>query len=297
MTAVELHTLRVWERRYGFPVPGRTGGGSRLYSDSDVESLKLIRRALALGYRPNEVVGRPLNELMQLVLATPELRAITPGTPKRVAMPMTITPTVRSLLDAVQRDDVRTVRAELRQAAIVLGPKAFLTDVAHPLCVRVGELWAEGNLEVRHEHILTECVSAQLAVMMAAYEERDDAPRVVLATLSGERHGLGLEMVQVYLAVSQVTPVMIGVDTPAEQVVKAARAHDASAVGVLVTHASDVPSTRKQLQRLVSELPRRVSVWVGGDGGAAFRGDEAFRVHVVGDWCELDDAIAALPGR
>jgi methanogenic corrinoid protein MtbC1 len=170
-------------------------------------------------------------------------------------------------------------------------------DVAHPLSVQVGEQWAEGKLEVRHEHLLTECVSAQLSVMMAAYEDREGAPRVVLATLPGERHGLGLEMVQVYLAVSQVTPVMIGVDTPAEQIVQATLAHDASAVGVLVTQASDVLATRKQLRVLVSELPRRVSVWVGGEGGASFRGDEALRVRVVGNWFELDEAIAALVGR
>lgn len=58
LTAIELDTLRMWERRYGFPRPQRASGGSRVYSESDVESLKLIRRALENGYRPGEVVGK-----------------------------------------------------------------------------------------------------------------------------------------------------------------------------------------------------------------------------------------------
>ena len=70
LTSIELDTLRMWERRYGFPKPERSEGGSRVYSDSDVESLKLIRRALELGHRPGEVVGKPREELMKLIAAT-----------------------------------------------------------------------------------------------------------------------------------------------------------------------------------------------------------------------------------
>jgi len=297
MTAIELDTLRMWERRYGFPRPERADGGSRLYSDAEVESLKLIRRALELGYRPGEVVGKPREELLQLVFSTSEapVRATTTA-----AVPSRATteamPTVGSLLAVLTRDDVSALRTGLRQAAVALGPKRFLMEVAHPMSVRVGELWAEGKLEVRHEHILSECISAQLGVMMSAYEERDGAPRVLLATLPNERHGLGLEMVQLYLAVSQVTPVLLGVDTPAEQIVEAARMHRVDAVGLLVTQASDLEATRKDLRGMLAGLSRRVGVWIGGRGGADLRlHDNALRT--VGTWGDLDSAIASLARR
>ncbi len=41
-------TIRMWEQRYGFPVPARTDSGYRVYTDSDVESL---RRATAYRHR------------------------------------------------------------------------------------------------------------------------------------------------------------------------------------------------------------------------------------------------------
>ena len=285
LTSIELDTLRMWERRYGFPKPERSEGGSRVYSDSDVESLKLIRRALELGHRPGEVVGKPREELMKLVAATSQgsAAALTTGS---VA-------TIESLIDAIVRDDVTVLRAGLRQAAVVLGPKRFVMDVAQPLAQRVGELWVEGELEVRHEHMLSECLSSQLRLLMSAYEDREGAPRVLLATLPNERHSLGLEMVEVYLAVSQVTPRFLGVDTPAEQIVKAARSHAVDAVGLLVTGASDLKATAKHVRWMLAELPRRVSLWLGGGAAPELElHDDA--VRVIKTWTDLDEAIAAL---
>jgi methanogenic corrinoid protein MtbC1 len=286
LTSIELDTLRMWERRYGFPRPQRTSGGSRVYSEAEVEALKLIKRALDQGYRPGEVVGKPRDELNRLVLVASQA-------PSRAA---TANPTMATLLAALGRDEVALLRAELRQAAVMLGPKRFLVEVARPLCVRVGELWADGTLEVRHEHMLSECLSAQLRVLMSAYEDRPGAPRVLLTTLPNERHGLGLEIVEVYLATSQVTPVLLGVETPAEQIVKAARSHTVDAVGLLVTQASDLKATKSQVRWMLGELPRRVRVWLGGAGGAEL-GIRDDAVRIVGTWSEMDEAILALPRR
>jgi methanogenic corrinoid protein MtbC1 len=275
----------MWERRYGFPRPERTRGGSRVYSAADVEALRLIKRAIEHGYRPGEVVGKPPGELTQLLVASE-----TPS--RRVAA----SPTVATILGALVRDEVALLRAELRQAAVMLGPKRFLADVAHPACVRVGELWADGRLEVRHEHLLSECLSAQLRVLMSAYEERPGAPRVLLSTLPNERHGLGLAMAEVYLAASQVTPVFLGVDTPPEQIVKAARNHAVDAVGLLVTEASDPKATKSHIRSMLRELPRRARIWVGGAGGPRLGIDDE-AVRIVATWADMDEAILTLAGR
>jgi DICT domain-containing protein len=47
-TGIAAGTIRMWEQRYGFPEPERTGAGYRLYSDDDVEAL---RRVLAFRER------------------------------------------------------------------------------------------------------------------------------------------------------------------------------------------------------------------------------------------------------
>ncbi len=47
-TGLAAGTIRMWEQRYGFPEPGRTGAGYRVYADEDVEAL---RRAMAYRHR------------------------------------------------------------------------------------------------------------------------------------------------------------------------------------------------------------------------------------------------------
>ena len=43
-TGLSQDVLRIWERRYRAVAPTRTAGGERLYSDADVERLRLIQR-------------------------------------------------------------------------------------------------------------------------------------------------------------------------------------------------------------------------------------------------------------
>lgn len=45
LTGIAVGTLRMWEQRYGFPVPQRTDSGYRRYSSEDVD---VLRRAVAL---------------------------------------------------------------------------------------------------------------------------------------------------------------------------------------------------------------------------------------------------------
>src|SRR5262245_15434817 len=42
LTGVSCHSLRIWERRYGFPVPDRSGSGHRRYTPSQVRLLRRI---------------------------------------------------------------------------------------------------------------------------------------------------------------------------------------------------------------------------------------------------------------
>src|SRR3954454_19020447 len=56
LTGVSCHALRVWERRYGFPVPQRTSSGHRRYSRDQVRALQTITELSR--------TGRPISELI-----------------------------------------------------------------------------------------------------------------------------------------------------------------------------------------------------------------------------------------
>lgn len=59
-TGIGRDTLRVWERRYGFPDPVRNAKGERAYPEIQLQRLQRIRRLLGRGMRPGKLL--PLSE-------------------------------------------------------------------------------------------------------------------------------------------------------------------------------------------------------------------------------------------
>src|SRR6056297_4298331 len=64
---IGVDTLRVWERRYGFPKPKRNAQGHRLYPARQVEELRIIRRLQSHGYRPGRLLAMTAVERRQLL--------------------------------------------------------------------------------------------------------------------------------------------------------------------------------------------------------------------------------------
>jgi DNA-binding transcriptional MerR regulator/methylmalonyl-CoA mutase cobalamin-binding subunit len=283
LTGVSADTLRMWERRYGFPKPARNGSHVRVYSDADIERLVLVSRALKAGFRAGEVIRRDTPDLRQLLANSAQVQSSSPRE----------SPTVDSLLNAVADDDAIAVRNGLRQAVATLGPRTFLTDVAAPLIELVGEAWSAGRLAVRHEHLLTHALSTQIRLLLSAYETENHGPIILLTTLSQEQHGLGLEMAALYLALEGSSPRMIGVDTPADQIVEAAVALRARVVGISVSRASDPETTRERVRWILGELPKNIEVWLGGKGSPTLRPQDA-RVFVTRTWADVDRELARL---
>jgi len=284
MTAIPAETLRIWERRYGYPKPARSPGGGRFYSDDDVEMLRLVARGLDAGYRPNELLGKSPAELASLLRAIRD--ASTPG----AALPAGQEASIDNVLAPLLSDDVDGVRTAIRRGALALGPKGFVSDFAHPLVVRVGQLWADGRLDVRHEHFVSDCLETQLRVMLSAYEERERVPIVLLTTLPGEPHSLGLVMVALYLAIKGATPRLLGAKTPLDEIVRAARALRANVVGLTVTMASDLARAQEDVTLLSKALPKDVHLWIGGNGAPELEGT----FTRITSWTDLDRALDAL---
>jgi methylmalonyl-CoA mutase cobalamin-binding subunit len=245
--------------------------------------LVLISRALKAGFRSGEVIHRGVEELRALLVSSAS------ATQEHDRG----TPTVESLLALLMQDNPAGLRDELRRSVALLGPKQFLTDVAAPLVEQVGIAWAAGRIAVRHEHLVSEVLSSKLRSLLSAYDDRSSDPIVLLATLSDEQHGLGLDMVALYLALAGATPRLLGVNTPPDQIAEAAVALAADVVGVSVSEASDLALTEAHLRRVLSALPNQIEIWVGGKNARKLSLRHA-RVRQVVTWQDLDEAVARL---
>lgn len=285
-TGVPVETLRTWERRYGFPAPERTPSGHRRYQLSTIERLRLITQALELGHRPSSVVGAELGTLQTLLEISDA-----PAIDERAA-PQSLDSDdgewLSSWLGKVTRLDGDGLDKSLQRAWSVLGAMRFMTGRLDPFLVAIGERWERGFLTVSHEHFASERIHELLASKWRPFSDSARGPRVICATLPGERHTLGLHMVAVVLALSELAIIFLGADTPIPDL--AAVAHDsaATAVVVSVSIAADWERVTSQLYELRRLLDAGVSLAIGGAG--AFEANQGIAhlegLHAVAEWAE-----------
>ena len=84
-TGLPQDVLRAWERRYAAVVPQRTPTGRRLYTDLDIQRLRLLRDAVAGGRRISDVANLGVAELEALVGEDRSFDAKTTGKPRRAS--------------------------------------------------------------------------------------------------------------------------------------------------------------------------------------------------------------------
>lgn len=251
-TGLSADVIRVWERRYGFPEPVRLPSGHRRYRRQDLHRLRLMAEAVAQGHRPSAVALADEAGLRALLIRG-SAAAVEP------------------LFQAVAAMDTAALRDRLAQALARTGWRPFLQEVVAPLLDRVGMAWAEGSLGVHQEHLLTEVLEDLLRECRLAFRPVAGRGSVLLATLPGERHRLGLLMAALAYAASGARVELLGVDLPVASIGHAARALKVDRVAVSLSIQSAGEPTRRLLTDLLERLPRGCRLIIGGRGAARTR--------------------------
>lgn len=276
-TGLLKDTLRVWERRYGFPTPIRDDAGERLYTREQVDRLRLICRLMDQGWRPGKLLALPPEELDALIAADRS----------------THTPTLLSgeLAAALRAHDVDALRRTFQTVLLEKGLKGLITELIAPLNVDIGEAWLRGDLGVPDEHFYTEQVQTFLRGALASYPRPGKPPRVLLTTLPEEEHGLGLLMVEVMLSAEGAHCCSLGPRMPLTDIVRAAQTADADVVALSFSAAFPARQALEGLRALRASLPPTVELWVGGAGAPArIRGEPG--VSLIRDIAELPLGVA-----
>jgi DNA-binding transcriptional MerR regulator/methylmalonyl-CoA mutase cobalamin-binding subunit len=268
-TGLARATLRIWERRYGFPAPARDARGERAYPADQVEVLRLMRELMERGWRPAALVAKGPQGIRQLAA---EARAQEP--------PAAHSKAAARLVRLLQSHDVAALRRELAQRLQREGLARFASSGLAECSRVVGEAWSSGALQVHEEHLYSDCVDGLLREAIAALEprQRAEAPRALLTTFPSEAHGLGLRMAQVQLALQGCPTVSLGVRTPVDQVAAAARAHRADLVGLSFSPSHPPQQALRGLEELRGLLPPTVRIWAGGSRATLRRGMPGVRV-------------------
>jgi DNA-binding transcriptional MerR regulator len=182
----------MWEKRYAAVLPKRTEAGGRLYTDADVERLRLLRTLVESGHSIGGIAKLPDVDLRHMAAAFPA-----PSSPPASQH----LPAVRErVIAAIEHLRIEEAEQVLSRAALSTEPCEFLKGVVGPILVEIGDRWERGELRIVHEHACSTVMRGLLFSLMRLYPSNEGTRRVVVATPAKEDHELGALMVAMLAA-------------------------------------------------------------------------------------------------
>lgn len=216
-TGLKPDTLRAWERRYGVPEPDRSGGGHRLYSQQDINTIKWllarqgegmsISRAVGL-WRSLIEQGRDPFQVSPLATAAepPSLMSIRPGD--------TVIELRQAWINACLDFDERRAETLLNQAFSYYPPEVVCFELLQKALSEIGNAWYAGEVSVQQEHFASALAVRRLDALLAAAPAPTRAGRIIVACPPGESHTFSPLLVTYLLRRRGWDVVYLGADVP-----------------------------------------------------------------------------------
>ena len=274
-TGLTVDLIRAWEKRYHVVDPARSDTKRRLYSDYDIERLRLIRIAKQNGRRLVDVAPLTLEALRDVVSEDSRYDRVQENQAE-VYRPSWTSPLessdtqydIDAMLFAVQTMDQHRFDQLLQEGLVKQSLPAYLETVIGPLLREIGESTRLGKLRIAHEHMAT----AHLRTFIGALRFREtytgNEPKIVITTPTGQLHELGALMIAALVSVDGWLPVYLGPNTPADEIIACALQSGARVVSLSLTYPADDPRIPTELTRLRTQLDGRIPVLIGGSAAA-----------------------------
>ena len=250
--------LRAWEKRYAVVEPGRSGGGQRLYSDADVERLRLLRLVVDGGRRISDVSNLETEELARMAVEDRVESATTQALP--VVDPVALV----DCIDAIERLDAVRLEEILHRQLFSTGSQNLIEGLVAPLMVEVGRRWHEGQMLAAHEHLATGVLRGLVSRILAEAQPRDPKGILVVATTSGQAHEVGGLMAAATAAQDGWRVVYLGSQLPLDDIVASVKQVGADALALSYAYENPQEDDLALIREILQTLPPRVLRLVGG---------------------------------
>lgn len=219
-TGIKADVLRAWERRYGLPMPQRSAGGHRLYSQRDVETIRWLMARQAEGlsisravetWREAETGGHdPLAESRQMTASFPMSTSL---------------PAAGTSLDAARVEWLAACLAfneplaeqTLNQAFALHPLETVCIDLLQKGLVEIGSLWYENRASVQQEHFASALVMRRLDALLTAAPPPTRSQTVLVGCPPGEWHSFTALLLALFLRRRGLNVIYLGANVPAQR--------------------------------------------------------------------------------
>lgn len=209
-TGLAADTLRAWERRYGLPVPERTAGGHRLYSQHDIETIKWLMARQGEGLSISRAVDM-WNE--QIASGTDPLAG---------SAQLALTAPSAGTLDTIRSEWITACLAFKETQAEQILNQAFALYPTEVVCMgiiqrgltEIGDKWYLNEATVQQEHFASALALRRLDALIAAAPQPNRTQTVLIGCTPGESHVFSALLLTLLLRRRGYPVIYLGADVP-----------------------------------------------------------------------------------
>lgn len=202
LSGIKAHTIRIWEQRYNFLKPNRTGTNIRYYCNQELKTILNISLLNKFGYKISHIDKMSEQELKTRIISL----ADTEAQQERI---------VNELITYMIDLDILAFEEVLDNFVLTKGTDKTVNQIVFPFLNRIGILWMTNHIHPAQEHLVTNVIRQKLIVgIEGAMAPLRVDKKVLLFLPEGEYHELGLLYVYYLLKSHGVKVLYLGADTP-----------------------------------------------------------------------------------
>lgn len=243
-----VDTLRIWERRYGFPKPTRDSRGHRRYPVDQLDTLRTVCKLQELGHRPNKIFALSPDERRNILDQTREITH----------------PELVKYEDLILSGSVAKIENKLRSYLTVNGLQDLISKRIIPLTRIMGRHWIDGKLSIAREHMISDLLGDILKEQLLLPHKEEPEQTIIFLTLSGERHKLGLLMSAALFHQLGINCLLIQEELPLMEVPQLAIDTSSDAVALSFSSHYSLRQAKKDLATLRNQLEPGIKIIAGG---------------------------------
>jgi MerR family transcriptional regulator, light-induced transcriptional regulator len=210
-TGLKADVLRAWERRYDLPMPRRTPGGHRLYSDYDIETVKWLKARQAEGLSISRAV-----DLWKEVVSTGRDPLGNPTSASSTSNTRIERLRAEWLAGCMGFDSVRAEQA-LNQAFAIYPVETVCTAILQQGLSEIGQAWMVGEITAQQEHFASALAVRRIETLITATPPPTRPQMVLVGCPPGEWHTFSSLLLSLFLRRKGWQVVYLGADAPIEE--------------------------------------------------------------------------------
>jgi DNA-binding transcriptional MerR regulator len=210
LSGIKAHTIRIWEQRYSFLTPRRTGTNIRYYSNDELQKVLNIALLNKYGYKISHIDRMSAMEMAEKILELSHIQA----QQERV---------VNQLIHCMSDLKMDEFESALDIYIKAKGIEKTIIQILFPFLERIGILWVTNHINPAQEHLVSNIIRQKLITGIDGIKNTGQPTITSLLFLpEGEHHELGLLFIHYLLKMQGIKVLYLGTNVPLKNVASVA---------------------------------------------------------------------------